>query len=258
MKFKEYINESSLSRVWRNMIDHDSGTITAFRDKRDCGKSDLYTRGQKKARNKTLLAQLLREGFSVTSVKGKYIENYGSPDAKEVGESVFLVVDIKDSGKLKRVLMKLGEEYEQDSILYIPKGGKEGFLIGTNHCENGYPGYGKINKLKNPVFGKDGEFFTRVNGRPFTLKESFKDNYSPSSGMGHWSMAVIADRGWEVYYNENKDILEDEEIGFEDLSKFLNEATYDQKSLYDKYIKEEDVESLKNLIDDAVRGVIND
>lgn len=255
MKFKDYITETSLSRVWGHMKEHDSGTITSFRDRKDCGNGDVYTRGQKKARNKVLLAQLLKERFSVTSVKGKYIENYGSPDAKEVGESVFFVVDINDSGKLKKTLMKFGEEYEQDSILFIPKGGKEGFLIGTNHCENGYPGYGKINKLKNPVFGNSGEFFTRVNGRPFTLKESFKDHSKPSSGMGNWAMSAIANGGWEKHYNENIEIFEDE-IDFHKLSQFMNEAPLAQKVLYDKYIRENKPEALKELIDSVVE-VIN-
>ena len=32
--------------------------------------------------------------YSVTKVKGAYIENYGTPKANEVGESVFFVIDI--------------------------------------------------------------------------------------------------------------------------------------------------------------------
>jgi hypothetical protein len=82
------------------------------------------------------------KGFACTKVRDVYIENYLSVDTKEVGEDVFFVVDIKDKGNLWKDLRILGEEYEQDSILYIPKGAKVGKLTGTNQCPNGYPGYG--------------------------------------------------------------------------------------------------------------------
>jgi hypothetical protein len=72
----------------------------------------------------------------------------------------------------------LGKMYDQDSILFIAKGGKTGQLIGTNHCPNGYPGYGKKINLKNPVFGQGGQFQTRVNGRPFILKEDVTGFFS--------------------------------------------------------------------------------
>ena len=211
MKLKNFMTETSLSRVWIHMQEHDSGTITAFRDARDCGEGNPYSKGEKKAMNKVLLANLMSKGFSVTKIKGAYIENYGSKDAKEVGESSFLVVDIKDSGKLKKVLLEQGEKFEQDSILFIPKGGDTGQLIGTNKCPNGFPGYRKINKLKNPVFGKGGEFQTRVNGRPFILKEEIVTIPPVSSGMGHWASSVIGKNSWENHYEQNKELFESEE-----------------------------------------------
>ena len=208
--FKDYLNESSLSRVYRHMQEHDSGTITAFRDRRDCGNGEKYTKGENKARNKVLLSSLLKRRYSVTKVKGTYIENYGSANETPVGENVFLVVDINDTGNLKNTLKLLGEEYEQDSILFIPKGGQEGYLIGTNKCEDGYPGYGKTIKLNNAIFGKSGEFFTRVNGRPFILKENFKDVPLPNSNMGRLAVTILDKKGWEFYYQENKELYEKE------------------------------------------------
>lgn len=172
MKFKEFLNEASLSRVYRQSQEHDIGIMTAFRYAPTCGKGEPYTKKENRARNKELLQKLKAMKYSVISVKGQYIENYGSPDAREQGEESFLVVDINDKGKLKADLVKLGALYEQDSILYIPKGGNEGQLIGTNKCPNGYPGWGKVVRLKNAVFGEKGEFFTRVKGRPFVMKEN--------------------------------------------------------------------------------------
>ena len=202
------INKSSLSRIWSHMKNHDSGTITAWRDKRDCNTGEVYTKGEKKARNHVLLSNLQKQQFSVTKVKGTYIENYNTPDAKEVGEDVYLVVDINDKGNLKETLKKLGEVYEQDSILFIPKGGKTGELIGTNKCEYGFPGWNKTKILKNPIFGKSGEMMTKIKGRPFILKEDVTYIPSPSDNMGKWAMSLIDINGWESFYNQNRDIFE--------------------------------------------------
>ena len=198
MKIRDHLNESSLSRVWKRMQKHDSGTITAFRNE--------YTKGQNKARNRTLLAKLMMKNYSVTKVKGTYIENFKTPEAKEVGENVFLVIDIKDKGDLKSFLVKLGEEFEQDSILFVLKGGGNGLLIGTNNSK--FPGYHNKISLKNPIFGEDGEFFTRVNGRPFMLKEESDDVIYPNSIMGKWSMSAMSKSDWKEFYNHNKTLLE--------------------------------------------------
>ncbi len=197
IRASEKLNEKSLSRVYSHMKDHDTGTLTAFRYAKDCGDGDVYTKAQNKGRNKQLLAKLMSKGYSVTSVQGKYIENFGTKDAREVGENVFLVVDIKDKGTLKTDLLKFGEEFDQDSILFIPKGGKTGSLIGTNHCPNGYPGYGKSVSLKNPVFGAKGEFMTKVGGRPFILKEEFEQVHPPGDYHGMWAMSIVAKKDVE-------------------------------------------------------------
>lgn len=197
MKLRNYLNESSLSRVRQHMLDHDTGTITAFRYARDCGDGEVYTKKENKQRNKKLLAMLQTKGYSCTKVKGTYIENYGSDNAKEVGENVFFVVDINDTGKLEKDLRSFGEEFEQDSILFIPKGSTKGELVGTNHCEDSYPGYNKKITLKNPVFGTKGEFFTKVNGRPFILKENMVEINSPQNTLGKYAMSLIARSNWE-------------------------------------------------------------
>jgi hypothetical protein len=190
--------ESSLSRVFLNMKEHDSGTITAFRYASDCGSGTPYTKQQNKQRNASLKSKLMMNGFSLTAVKGVYVENYGSSNAKEVKEDVFLCVDIKDSGNLEKVLRKLGEEFEQDSILFIPKGGTSGELIGTNHCEDSYPGFGKRMKLKNPLFGNSGEFMTKVKNRPFTLASEsvIEECVNPTSVNGRFAVSAIAKKHW--------------------------------------------------------------
>jgi hypothetical protein len=168
--FENYVNESSLSRIYRQTRKHDYGTITAFRFAPECGTGEPYTKKQNLQRNKSLLSKLRAKGYSVTKIKGSYIENYGTKDAKEVGESSFLVVDIQDKGNLKNTLMKLGQEFEQDSIIF-GEAGSAATLFGTNKCPNGYPGFGKNSKQGGAIFGKSGEFMSRVKGRPFVFSE---------------------------------------------------------------------------------------
>ena len=166
------VNESSLSRVWGQTQKFDSGTISAYRDARDCGEGKKYTKSEKQKRNGILESKLLMEGFGVTKIKGVYIENYGSDDEVSVKEESFMVIDLKNKGLLKKDLMRFGEMFEQDSITYSKPNG-EYKIISTNKCPKGYPGSGKIGVEKllgRSMFGKKGEFYSRVNGRPFVFE----------------------------------------------------------------------------------------
>ena len=167
---KQILNESSLSRLWAKTQQHDFGTITAFRYGRDCGNGERFTTAENLQRNSSLLNKLRSKGYSVTSIKGSYIENYGTSDAKEVSENSFFVVDMQDSGVLRQDLTALGEMFEQDSIIFGEKASK-GVLIGTSHCPNSYPVYGVSDVQGGAIFGASGEFMSRVNGRPFIFNE---------------------------------------------------------------------------------------
>lgn len=164
------LNESGLSRLYKHSQEHDYGTITAFRGARECGDGEKYTKKENLQRNKSLLSKLRAKGYSVTSIKGSYIENYGTEKAKEVGENSFFVVDINDTGTLKKDLMDLGEFFEQDSIIFSKAGGAAS-LIGTNRCPDAYPGYHKVVRQGGAIFSKTGEFMSRIKGRPFVFAE---------------------------------------------------------------------------------------
>ena len=88
--FKQIINESSLSRMRQHMIEHDTAMITAFRGyvKDENGEQITVTRKQNLKRNAQLKAELNKR-YNITVVQGKYIEDYGTNDAKEVGEVTF-------------------------------------------------------------------------------------------------------------------------------------------------------------------------
>ena len=100
------------------------------------------------------------------------IENFLSKtSAKEVAEDSFFVVDLKDTGRLERDLKRLGEDFLQDSIIFISEG--EGYLIGTSpypNNPNAYPPYGVKEYQGICYFGQSGEFFSRVNKRAFVFK----------------------------------------------------------------------------------------
>jgi len=170
-------SESSLARIWKQVSEHDSGTISAFRYARNCGEGQRYTRSENESKNHRLKSQLLALGYGVTPIDGVYIENYDTKDAIEVREDSYIVIDLKDSGKLKNTLIALGTQYEQDSITYSKPSG-EYYLISTNKCPQGYPGKGKIGvqlKLGKSFFGKDGEFHSKIRNRPFVF-ESITQN----------------------------------------------------------------------------------
>ena len=202
---KKHINESGLSRLAKHMDEHDCGTITAFRSKEGCGGPDSaeYSWDDNKKRNRQLYASIGINGYGVTRVDGAYIENFGTKDAKEVKEDVYFVVDLKDKGTLKTDLMRLGEKYMQDSILFIPKGGKGSMLIGTNNCENSYPGYHTTQTYNDRNMGKGGEFMTKVKGRPFIFEDTMLEQtgvynyYEVANNMGKWAMKTTVKRDWK-------------------------------------------------------------
>ena len=180
MELKKLISElyeSSLSRIHKQTQLHDSGTISAFRSARNCNKGEAFTKSENKKNSNILKSKLLKAGYGVTKIDGTYIENYGKSNAIEVREESYIVVDLKDSGLLKKDLIKFGLEFEQDSITFQAKDG-DYYLISSNKCGDGYPGNGIVGKevkLGKPFFGKDGEFHSKVNGRPFVFESINED-----------------------------------------------------------------------------------
>jgi len=157
---------------------HDSGTISASRSARECNEGERYTADENKKRNIQLESRLMALGYGVTSIRGTYIEGYGSDNEKEVKEQSFIVVDMKDKGTLKEDLIKLGTMFEQDSITFSKPDG-DYYLISTNRCPNGYPGNGQIGKevkLGKPMFGKKGMFHSKIKGRPFVFEQVVSSN----------------------------------------------------------------------------------
>ncbi len=188
--FKEVFTESSLSRLWRHNESHDCGAMTAFRKAYDCGEGKELTRKDNQKRNAALAADLKREGYGITKIMGTYPEG-----GKTVNEVSYFIVDLNDTGNLEKDLKRLGEKYDQDSVLFIPKGAiqnkTKSYLIGTNKCENNWLGYNKKEVFGKGKLGYSSPIYTsKINGRPFIF-ESFTIS---DTIFGSSSNAMLADK----------------------------------------------------------------
>ena len=196
---KEVLTESSLSRMWTHMQNHQTAMITAFRDDPDasegCVMDPQPVEGEdaldkNKMRNRDLKATLLKFGYGVTAVEGTYIENYMKKNAVEVKEDSMFVVNLEDDPKFFANLEMLAQKFCQDSVLLVPQAGEGAYLKGTN---DSYPGLGKSEKVGSFTGGKEGEFMTRVKGRPVVFKEEL-ETYKSQSRLSRMAIAAIAKR----------------------------------------------------------------
>ena len=182
------INEAGLSKIRQDMSDYDTAFITAFRgdidDKSMCvyvppSEEELAERSRqgKKAQanrrnNKELSAYLLSQGYGVKNVQGSYIENFGSVDPekvpREVKENSFFVTNLNDDPEFAEQIINLGKRFCQDSVIIVPKG-EEGYIYGTNKGK--YPGLDNKETVGKFMGGETGEFMSRINSRPFVMKE---------------------------------------------------------------------------------------
>jgi len=178
----QFLGESGLSRIHDKIQNHESGAISGYR-------ADS-TSSKNKSNNREIVAYLRQKNYSLTKVKGSYIENYESDDAREVGEPSFFVVDHNDTGNLVKDLVRLGKLYDQDSVLIVPKGGKGAHLIGTSKRDNAWPTINQKAKVGSGKFGKaSGEFFSRVKGRQF----AFESIESPATINGIRGEKLLAE-----------------------------------------------------------------
>lgn len=171
--WNRFLNESSLSRLYRHILDYDTAILTGYRDSvtdmSKCTRNSVEPGISNKIRNRNIKATLLSKKYGVTHVDGSYIENFNTPEAMEVSENSLFVVNLTNDPNFHKDIFKLGEKFCQDSILIIPKGGKGAYLIGTNTSE--FPGYGNKVSVGDVSFGDESEFMTKVNNRPLTFKE---------------------------------------------------------------------------------------
>ena len=181
---KYLITESSLSRVYGHIVEHDSAILTAFRNE--------YSRKENYERNRELKAQLLSMGYGVTKVDGSYIENFETPQAIEESEQSFFVSNRADDPAFFDSIESFGQRYEQDSVLIIPMGGKGAYLIGTREG-NDFPPFGERITVGDLKMGREDEFMSKVKGRPIVFKEEL-DTYEKLSRNSKWAVKKMVEQ----------------------------------------------------------------
>lgn len=168
---EEEINETSLSRIYEHMNNHDIAILTAFRNQNSLCKiknndpqDKVYNKQENLERNRELFNDLKSNNYSITKAKGSYVENYGNniEANKPVTENSYLVVNIKDNPDFKNNIINLGIKYCQDSVLFKDKGNDEAYLIGTNNSQD--IGYGKKYNIGKWHPKVKSEFFTGLGG----------------------------------------------------------------------------------------------
>ncbi len=169
--FQETLKESSLSRLWGHNEEHDCGAMTAFRLGRDCNEGKVFTKKEKMKKNLALAADLKALKYNITKIIGKYPE--GTEDVKEVS---YFIVDVNDQGELAKDIINLGKKYDQDSVLFIPKGAiqnkDKAYLTGTNDCKNNWLRGGTTEVFNKGKMGYDSPIYTSyIHGRPFLFED---------------------------------------------------------------------------------------
>jgi len=183
--WNEYLlKESSLSRIHEHIMNNDSAILTAFRDE--------YPKRKNRERNRELKAKLLRQGYGVTRVDGVFIENLRTENKVEVAESSFFILNRYSSDEFFSVITGLSEEYEQDSVLMVPRGGKKAYLSGTS-IKGEFPLYGQQEIVGDLKLGREAEFMSKVGGRPFTFGEDI-ETYEKLSRNSRWAVKMLAER----------------------------------------------------------------
>ena len=202
-EWKGFLTESSISRTYEHILNHDTAFITAFRDNaKDTTKCmpDHSKTMENFERNRQLKAVLLNKGYGVTAVDGTYVEDFGTEAAKEVKEDSLFVVNLKDDSSFKDTIPGLGEHFCQDSFLFVNRGAQEAFLVGTN--KDDFPGYGKEAPQGPFVVGEEAEFMTRVGNRPV----HFQEGLETKAKMQNNTKYLISKRAKKVQQEMKEDI----------------------------------------------------
>lgn len=152
--------ESSVTRILSKIKEFNCGIITAYRGDK--------TEAENRENNAKLLAFLRSKGYSVTAVKGSYIENFSNDkEKKKVSENSFFVSSEGELDKLRYDLYRVGRLYDQDSVLIIPKGGEDAYLLGTSKRGNSYPRFNTEAKVGKKSLDQSSipEFFTQIKNK---------------------------------------------------------------------------------------------
>jgi hypothetical protein len=237
------LNESSINRIVHWLNTHSVAMLTSDRNRLtnihihsgdkpneniytrtlvDIPLNSKYTSNQKLNRRNILNAYLLKKGYGVTEVIGSYIEGLGGElTQKENVEKSFFVVNLDDNQNFKSDIFRIGEWFNQDSILYKPRDSENAYLIGTN--DSSFPSYGKeemvgvfkpkvvakfMTRIKNAgfIFGNDDtETISQDNNSFYERKTSRKIEYVVNLTLSLYNEKKVSGQSLTDFYNSLSD-----------------------------------------------------
>ena len=178
--FKEFIQESSLSRIKSKSDKGGIATLSASRGDKSAKEN--------RARAKQLDKDIRGKGLpGATKVTGSYVEKGDDGKEKKVKERSHVVTSGKmGKRKFKKAVKALGKKYGQDSVLTQTK--KTGTLVATRKG-----GLGKAKRIGVGKFkpqGKNPEGQSQIKGKTFTY-----ESYLRIQERGKTYSMVISWRG---------------------------------------------------------------
>jgi len=156
--FKEFLEESSLSRIKSKSDKGGIATMSASRDDKSAKEN--------RARAKQLDRDIKGKGLpGATKVTGSYVEKGDDGKEKRVKERSHVVTAGKKGKRaFKKAVKSLGKKYGQDSVLTQTK--KTGTLSATRKGGLGKKKNIKLGKFKPQ--GKNPEGQSQIKGKTFT------------------------------------------------------------------------------------------
>lgn len=167
---QDSINEASLGRLFQHIGKDFIVFITSDRK--------VLDKSENSKRRKELEKYIRLVGFGYNKVVGSYKEEETGDTKKENS----FVVYGKDEKDMLKVFKRLGEKYEQDSILFIDLEGNA-YLLYTYGSNKG-----EKDKLGKFRVGIVGDYYSTIGkkGFRFEVDESYqKESFTTFSGMLH-------------------------------------------------------------------------
>lgn len=170
-QIKEFLKESSLSRVWKHaQSDRLIAIFSGFRNEN--------THKQNIKNNKDIASTLRSNGFGYFFVDGYWIENEGTPDEVHVEEdSIFAIAEKEDEQKFIKLVVSLGKKYNQDGVLVKKSDGKY-YILDKNGKETL-----KLNTLNA---GKIGSLYTKLRNNKKSNTFVVESERDDAGFIGHY------------------------------------------------------------------------
>ena len=179
LKQENMLDESGgLSRLLSHINSRSLGIISACRANPD----PLIERRENNQRTAELKNDIRDSQFGFVNVIGTFLENEGKPNQKLTKEKGFLVIGaFNDTGRaLKNFLIKEGNKFGQDAILYKSFQDDQAYLYYPDHVEN----VGTFHPQKI------GDYYTSLRGKKFTFTTVNEER----GFLSRWGASVAHER----------------------------------------------------------------